>query len=587
MSQIMKKTVKLAGSPARRVVGFYAGAIALAMLAMPVLAGGGAAYADEFITMTIDKSTVNLDVAARSTAGTFSKSAVSTVSVKTTNGTGYTIGIRADGANPSKLINSSDPDTSTNSLISIDGATTIDQFKALSATTLNGKWGYMPSRYCTGESSSTCSNNTNTFLKAPTTGDTLDITEVANPTTANTYELSVGARVDATQKLGTYNNTYVIYANTNPVPYSIIYDDDAVGNMPEDVNSGQAVGNTLNLASNTPTRAGYTFIGWCTTQPTVNTNGTDTCSGTTYQPSASITISVATAFHLYAMWSNNYTIDSFVAGGGTMQDFARMSADKKSKIIASMALETDYTVKDSRDNQDYTIAKLKDGNVWMTKNLNLAGNTAISCNTTDCSNGYTTPTNQGWQSDGKLPASSTAGFNQNNYAYVYNSGNATTNCTSSQPCYSYYSWDAATLGSGRSIGTQDTDAPYSICPKGWRLPTSGNHEVNDPTGLSGWKRGDFYRLATAYGVNLENAYNSSTTTFYNNAGPGTKASFLLAGYYSGGQFYRGGARGYYWSATSYGSTSVARNLRFNSGNVYSADYGNRYDGFSVRCMVAE
>ena len=77
------------------------------------------------------------------------------------------------------------------------------------------------------------------------------------------------------------------------------------------------------------------------------------------------------------------------------------------------------------------------------------------------------------------------------------------------PCYSYYSWDAATLGSGRSISTENTGAPYSLCPKGWRLPTSGSTENY------AWKRGDFYHLATIYGIDLENAYNAGTAIFYN------------------------------------------------------------------------
>ena len=265
----------------------------------------------------------------------------------------------------------------------------------------------------------------------------------------------------------------------------------------------------------------------------------------------------------------------------TMQS---MNSAKLASLMPNIGDTT--TLSDVRDGQSYTVAKLADNKYWMTKNLNIAGGTAISCDTTDCDN-YTLPDNQGWQSDGRLPESSTAGFGQNNYAYVYNSGNNTTSCTSTEPCYSYYSWDVATLGSGRSIGTEDTDAPYSICPKGWKLPTSGNHEVNDPTGLSGWKRGDFYALATAYGVNLENAYNSSTSTFFNNAGKGTPANFLRAGLYGGGSFNLGGANGYYWSSTSGGNTSVARYLLFGSGYVSSADIGNRYYGFSVRCLFAD
>ena len=244
---------------------------------------------------------------------------------------------------------------------------------------------------------------------------------------------------------------------------------------------------------------------------------------------------------------------------------------------------------DTRDNQVYKIAKLADGKCWMVENLNLAGGTALSTDNTDVTSEYIASYTAGDSRLSKsgntlvLPASDTVGFITNNYSYVYNSGNKT-NCGASgqrTPCYSYYSWDAATLGSGRTIDTENTDAPYSICPKGWRLPTSGGISNNE------WKRGDFYKLATAYGANLEsNSYENSSSTFYDNAGPNTTVpNFLLAGYYLNGSFSGGGNIGFYWSSTSYSSTSNVHNLYFSSSYVNSADYYVRNRGFSVRCLL--
>lgn len=265
-----------------------------------------------------------------------------------------------------------------------------------------------------------------------------------------------------------------------------------------------------------------------------------------------------------------------------MQDFAALTNAEKTSVLNSMGMETTYTLKDKRDEQEYTIAKLKDNKVWMTKNLNLAGDTLLSSDMTDFDSSYNLPTNQGWQSDGRLPASSVSGFDTNNYAYVYNSGNNTDTC-SSPGCYSYYSWDAATLGSGRNISEANTDAPYSICPKGWRLPTSGGTSNDE------WKRGDFYALAVAYGADLENSYydNSVITgaNFYNNAGPGTLPNFLLAGVYNP-YFSGGGSWVSYWSSTTYQSdTKRARTLFFDSSSMYSADFNLRRCGLPVRCLV--
>ena len=244
------------------------------------------------------------------------------------------------------------------------------------------------------------------------------------------------------------------------------------------------------------------------------------------------------------------------------------------------------TVYDARDEQSYTIAKLADGKYWMTKNLNLAGGTALSADDTNVTSAYISSfsTSNNLTKNGNtivLPASSTSGFDTYNYSYVYNSGNKTSNCTSSQPCYSYYSWDAATLGSGRSIATDNTDAQQSICPKGWRLPTSRT------TSATNWQTtSDFYAMAHQYGLNSTTSTSEADADFYNNAGPGTTPNFLLAGEYSGGSFYDGGSYGSYWSSTSDSNTYNARYLSFNNTYVYSARYFNRSLGNSVRCLFS-
>lgn len=239
---------------------------------------------------------------------------------------------------------------------------------------------------------------------------------------------------------------------------------------------------------------------------------------------------------------------------------------------------------DARDNQAYRVAKLADNKYWMAENLNIAGGTALSSEDTDFDASYELPTTDGWTvNNGKLvlPTSGISDLSAYNYACVYNSGNKTNNCNS-LGCYSYYSWDAATLGSGRTLAAENTDADYSICPKGWRLPTSGDSSDN------GWKRGDFYTLATKYGANMEtsnnDSFNATSANFYNNAGPNTTADFLLAGYYS--DSFTGGG-GYYWSATSGSSSMLARYLGFKSGYVSSASHYYRSISISVRCLFNE
>ena len=264
-----------------------------------------------------------------------------------------------------------------------------------------------------------------------------------------------------------------------------------------------------------------------------------------------------------------------------MQD---LNATKLNQLLPNVGDTT--TAIDKRDEQAYQIAKLADNKYWMVENLNLAGGTALDADKTDVTSAYISSfsTSCNLTKSGStivLPASSTSGFNANNYSYVYNSGNKT-NCGASgqrTPCYSYYSWDAATLGSGRSISTDNTDAQQSICPKGWKLPTSRT------TSATNWQTtSDFYVLAHQYGLDSTTSTSESDDGFYTQAGPGTTPNFLLAsGYYY--STFGTGSNGYYWSSTS-GSGSGARSLFFNSSRVDSASGYPRAQGFSVRCLFS-
>lgn len=553
--------------------------IVMVLMGLLSIGNNGEVYATiSTLTLTIDSATVRADVAPTNPQGTFSKTTGSTITASTDNATGYTLSISAPtsaGSDYDKLINTTD---NTAKLNSISSPTTEEQYKALNATSYNNTWGYLPSRYCSDGTSNSCATNTS-FLPAPTTtGDILDQTTSAN-STANTYTIGMGTRIDSSIKTGQYTNSFVVKLVANAIPYTIIYDDNVVSNMPTDISS-TTPDSTVNIASNTPVRAGYTFLGWCTVAPT-NNNGTDACTGgTQYQPSATLTIDqtgTGNSFHLYAMWKEEKTI----ANSTYLQEVT--------SCPASLTTGQVYTVKDSRDNQEYKVAKLADGKCWMVENLNLAGGTALSVDNTDVTSAYissfTTSNNLTKNGDTiVLPASDTAGFDTNNYSYVNNSGN-TTNCGVSgqnTPCYSYYSWDAATLGSGRTIATENTDAPYSVCPKGWRLPTSRT------TSATNWQtESDFYVLAHQYGLDSTTSTSESDDGFYTQAGPGTTPNFLLAGFYgSGGSFYSGGSSGFYWSSTSSSGTFYASGLYFHSSYVSSASQNNRVSGFSVRCLFS-
>ena len=123
---------------------------------------------------------------------------------------------------------------------------------------------------------------------------------MANPTTANTYNIAVGARVDYAKEAGSYENTFVITVVANPTLYSITYNKnttDTVANMPTNIVNGSADEENVTLSSNVPTRTGYEFVGWNTSADGTGTTYTAGSNWTINQTAASNTLT------LYAMWN--------------------------------------------------------------------------------------------------------------------------------------------------------------------------------------------------------------------------------------------------------------------------------------------
>ena len=384
----------------------------------------------------------------------------------------------------------------------------------------------------------------------------------------NVSPQSVGYRYDGYSMRCILNNTFTVEFNANG----------GTGTMnPQKIEQGVATALVANSFT-APTRT--VFDGW---------NTMPDGSGVSYTDGQSVTdlVNVGGIITLYAQWK------AFCTGYTIMQNLNSSNIDTILPGANSTAV-----VCDVRDNQNYRIGRLADGKVWMLENLNLTGGVTLSADDTDATSeyvsGFVTGDNRlvGLGNAIRLPESQSTGFGltSGSKAWIYNSGNKA-DCGAGQntPCYSYYSWAAATLGGMQSDGfTMETrngyNAAASICPKNWRLPTSTTSDAT-ATNNGNWKTGDWYALATAYGANLEDNYSQTDAVFYNNAGPGTVPNFLTAGYQ-----YMGGNNepnyGYYWSAT------------FSENGYYMSSYdfyfspsgaglGNAYSsmGRAVRCIM--
>ncbi len=288
-------------------------------------------------------------------------------------------------------------------------------------------------------------------------------------------------------------------------------------------------------------------------------------AGTNYT-SASVSLNCGT-YNISGNYAANYEFDSWsrannvtvastssasttmtVSGAGTLTLNAKASCKTFSGYMQDISTTSQYcagatgTLVDKRDSRSYTVAKI--GNtIWMTKNLDLPGGTTLTAADSNVTSNYT------------LPASSNSGrsFSNNDLAYVYNSNSTT--CRSGSPCYSYYSYVAATAGTNPRSGEATSD----ICPKGWRLPT--NAELTAL--INTYTTGDALTAAPFYGVYAGYYY-------YDN---------VYSNYPSHGY---GGQNGNYWS--SYAGTSNATHLHFYSSYATTAG-DEKCIGFSVRCVA--
>ena len=124
----------------------------------------------------------------------------------------------------------------------------------------------------------------------------------------------------------------------------------------------------------------------------------------------------------------------------------------------------------------------------------------------------------------------------------------------------YYSWLAATAGTGTTSLTDGEIANSSICPKKWKLPS--NDEMS--------------KLYTSYGNNLSNM----------KATPGP--NLLLAGFMTMDKLYESGSRGQYWTATAKGYVSIPQSgyygaYYFDMSDSRFPHSGGQGFGSNIRC----
>lgn len=314
-------------------------------------------------------------------------------------------------------------------------------------------------------------------------------------------------------------------------------------------------------------------------------------SGTTYYPGDKLSIDYVEA-KIYTIWQENP--DDCNPGATNISEAVCMQ-DINQAIRDSMTEERQYQLRDQRDGNFYYLAKLKDGNVWMTQNLDFDirvdefGKSNVTADMSDVSSDWTTsssyaPKNTETTASSSVIATDTRSWDLGDYYY---DGTTIKACDADRYTHSYadckdkgfnrtgnrhyhvgniYQWNTATAGSGGSVETRE-EAPESICPKGWRLP-------------KGYSTGEFKTLIDAYNVADPSLPVPTVQILID--GP---IYMTRGGFVGSGRLVNAADKGLYWSSTGFPEGSAYSLFFGGTGAVLTAGHNNRYDGFSVRCVA--
>lgn len=323
----------------------------------------------------------------------------------------------------------------------------------------------------------------------------------------------------------------------------------------------------------------------------------------------------------------------------TTIDTAVCMQDMNDRVINSMEPEVQYQLYDNRDYKKYYVAKMKDGRVWMTQNLDLdlvsdttANNyVALTSLNTDlntygsqnytatnnysCSNASetcaggiitwvpdttaATTTAEAWTPSNNVPYS----FDRGEYYYYINSSGSATPYSTKADCEAahndgtcphyhsgnYYNFTASVASNNTSDNALNSATMgNSICPKGWRLPqsktsnTATNGGYYTEVNLTLVSQNILTNYVTNFGASGKYATNGYTNL--SNA----PMYFSRTGYKNGSTITNGASIYYRTNQTS--SSSVAYGFYFQSNAAYpyyASTYSTRSYGMPVRCIARQ
>lgn len=209
---------------------------------------------------------------------------------------------------------------------------------------------------------------------------------------------------------------------------------------------------------------------------------------------------------------------------------------------------------DKRDGRKYSVARLKDGKLWMGENLDLGRTELTTDLTSENTNLKETVTAETFNSWKKTEGTRTLDAGE----FISIDGKDEISKTSYGTLYNFFAASAGTIAGASNTN----DAMYDICPSGWRLPTGGNS-------------GEFQTLYDQYG-----SANLMIAPIANGG-----AAFDRGGGFGNSTPYDAGVYGSYWASTRLDYDRTRSNVIYNSESLILPFSGtDRYYGVNMRCI---
>ncbi|MBQ3436376.1 hypothetical protein IJG26_00220, partial [Candidatus Saccharibacteria bacterium] len=426
----------------------------------------------------------------------------------------------------------------------------------------------------------------------------------------------------------TYGNTEMLYmGNQTPAPSNIVTGTATSGSTSNWAMKLTAVAGTYQ-ATLTNGFGSYRAVPTTYTKAATLTSQTDTTTGSSIQSTYAVFASATQGAGTYqgkvrytlvhpASHAAPVSFDmAFADAGKTKLNGYYKMQDMTSAICSSINLvddESQTTLIDSRDNKTYTVSKLRDGNCWMTQNLDLDLDSETTYTNLDTDLGWngTSYSTASWTPENSTITTSVDDWNYYDYEpESYNPGDLYWNgvlapgdedsCEAAGGTWdywycgdldsadytsstgnshyhlgNYYNWPAA-------IATNDASdysewgmiAGQSICPVNWTLAIGGSDYY------------DMYMINKSF-AHLIEQYDYDYEDTYMLGGGIVSYEEPLHLVLSGGiinSLDDVGFQGHYWSSTTMGGSNAHQFGSYYDGGVWAEGDDVTAYGFSVRCV---